>query len=317
MPATPRVTLIVPTYKREQPLVTTLQCLAAADYPRQQLDVVVVDQTPEHEPATRRFLEEEEAAGRIRWFRPPTVTFASLTKARNYGIAEARQPEIIIFVDDDVEFAPDFIRHHVAAYADDSVMAVAGRITVPGHRYPAGEPAEVSRVTWWGGFVNNFYGTTARPSKGFVGCNFSIRASVLEQTGGFEERFIGNAMREETDLAVRICQVGGVIRFVPGAYLLHHMVPGGGTRSDARLAWYYSFFHNHFLFYGKYAARWRVPFFVVHQIRPLLACWLWYGKGSWKGFSTPWRGIAAGLRAAAEARRAGTTVVKTPKYRVF
>jgi GT2 family glycosyltransferase len=315
--STPRVTVIVPTYKREQPLVDTLVSLKALDYPKSALEILVVDQAPVHEPATFDYLERAAQEGWITLFKPPVITFASLTKARNFGIQHATNPDIILFVDDDVEVQPDFLQHHVDAYQDPAVMAVAGRVTVPGHTYPAQDPDTIATVTWFGSFVNNFYGTKPGTSDGFVGCNFSVRASILKQTGLFEERFTGNAMREETDLAVRIREVGGTIKFVPEAYEIHHMVVTGGTRSEGRLDWYFAFFHNHFLFYGKHAPAWRMPFFMLHLIRPIIACWLVYGKGSPRAFLVPWRGMKSGLRAAAEARKAGDTTVQSPKLHVF
>ncbi len=312
----PRVSIIVPTFKREKALVATLSSLKRLSYAPGKLEVLVVDQTKEHDPETAVYLKQAAKAW-IQLFQPPIVTFASLTKARNFGIKRASNPDIIIFVDDDVEVAPDFVQRHVAAYDDPTVMAVAGRVNVPGHSYPSNEPAVIGDVTWFGSFENNFYGKRAGESNGFVGCNFSVRATVLKQTGLFEEQFIGNAMREETDLAVRIREAGGIIRFIPEAYAIHHMVVSGGTRSEGRLDWYYAFFFNHFLFYRKHVPGWRIPFFVLHLSRPILACWLVYGKGSPKAFLLPWRAIAAGTRAARETRKMGTTVVRNPVLKVF
>jgi GT2 family glycosyltransferase len=291
--------------------------VAALTYSRELYEVLVVDQTKEHEPATATYLHKAAAAGVITWLRPPQIAFASLTKARNFGVQQAKRPDIIVFVDDDVTFEPDFLDQHVVCYANPEVWAVAGSSRVPGHVYPSFEPKVAGKVTWWGGFINNFYGKTAVPTQGFVGCNFSVRAEVLMQTGGFEERFIGNAMREETDLAVRIGELGGKIVFAPEARVVHHMVSTGGTRSEQRMQWYYAYFFNHFLFYRKHALAWRIPFFIIHMMRPLLACWLVYGRGGWKGFVTPWRGIRDGLRAARAAWHSGECIIREPKRHVF
>jgi GT2 family glycosyltransferase len=312
-----RVTIIVPTYKREQLLVDTLRCVASVEYPLELLEVIVVDQTEHHEAEVQRYLEEQEKEGKIRWFKPPEIDFASLTKARNFGIHHATKADIIVFIDDDVEFKPDFVHQHVMAYDDPQVMAVGGRITVPGHVYPSGEPAEISRVTWWGAFVNNFYGTHPSLSGGFVGCNFSVRVSILAESGIMDENFIGNAMREETDLAVRIRSVGGVIRFIPEAYVIHHMAVGGGTRSEGRRDWYFAFFHNHFLFYRKHAPGWRIPFFVLHLWRPILACSFVYGKGRLSWLGTPWAGIHSGIKAAKRSRQSGVAMPKVVRQTVL
>ncbi|MGH8129170.1 MAG: glycosyltransferase family 2 protein, partial [Gammaproteobacteria bacterium] len=44
------VSLIIPTYKREELLVNTLRCALAQD--RDDYEIIVVDQTPQHDPAT-------------------------------------------------------------------------------------------------------------------------------------------------------------------------------------------------------------------------------------------------------------------------
>jgi len=277
----PSIAVIIPTINREKPLVAAIKSVLAAEYPSHLRQLIVIDQTETHTPEVQAFLEEHEKKGLLTWLRPPAVAFRSLTKARNLGIRTAKNAEILIFIDDDVTFESSFLQAHVETYANPEIGAVAGRIRVPGHSYPDENPQVIADVTFFGAFVNNFYGTEEKDCRGFVGCNFSLRQTIAEEAGYFDEAFVGNAMREDTDMAMRIVKTGALIRFQPKAFVIHHMEAQGGTRSAAsKLSWYQAFFFNHALFYAKHAGKWRRPFFTIHLWRPILVCWLYYGKGS-------------------------------------
>jgi GT2 family glycosyltransferase len=292
----PRVSVIVPTYGREKVLVETLVSLLACQYPQELWELLVIDQTKVHALETEAFLVAQPT---LHWFRPPQVGFASLTRARNFGIAHADSPDVILFVDDDVEVERDFIERHAQAYEDRSVGAAVGRVLVPGERQMAQPGAPVGRISWFGAFVNNYESIESVDAGNLIGCNFSLRAQVLAKTGPFDERFVGNALREDSDMAVRVVRAGFRIRFLPEALTLHKQDPRGGTRSQTdRIKWYYALFYNNFLFYAKFAKPWRLPFFVLHMWRPIFACAFWYGKARPEALATPWRGIRDGIRAA-------------------
>lgn len=298
---TPQVSVVIATYNREAELIKTIQDLLAGDYPANRWELLVVDQTLSHTPEVQMFLEEQERAKKIRWFKPPEIEFASLTKARNFGIAKAYEPEVILFVDDDVEVKADFIEQHVRAYEDSGVGATVGRVVVPGGPQTAKKGAPVGKISWFGAFVNNYESEEPGDSGNLIGCNFSLRASILSKAGKFDEAFMGNALREDSDMAVRVLKAGFRIRFVPEALVIHKQAISGGTRSQTdRIKWYYALFYNNFLFYANNYSAWRLPFFIVHMWRPILACAFWYGQGRPQALVTPWRGIIAGIKAARE-----------------
>ena len=297
---TPFVSVIVPTYNREEDLVTTVRLLLNSEYPRDSWELIIVDQTLKHAPETLKYLLdlEKTTAPVVRWIRPPEVQFASLTKARNLGIANASKAEILLFVDDDVEVKPEFIQSHVSGYENEKVGATVGRVLVPGGPRSAPEGAPVGRITWFGAFINNYEREQSGEAGNLIGCNFSVRKIALLRAGLFDERFMGNALREDSDMAVRILGAGFTIYFVAEALALHNQTASGGTRSQTdRIKWYYALFFNNFLFYHNWAKPWRVPFFVAHMWRPILACAFWYGKGTPSALLTPWRGIRDGIQA--------------------
>ena len=77
----PLISVIIPTYGREEPLRETLLDVLKQDYRR--FEVLVVDQTREHQPETQKFLDDLANAGKIRLFQ---VSWASLPGARNYAV---------------------------------------------------------------------------------------------------------------------------------------------------------------------------------------------------------------------------------------
>ena len=72
----PRLSAIIPTYGREQPLIDTLECYRRLGYPRDLIEAIVVDQTRSHDVPTTHYLESMHASGEIRWYRHPDVNFA-------------------------------------------------------------------------------------------------------------------------------------------------------------------------------------------------------------------------------------------------
>ena len=83
---TPRdVSVAIPTFQRESVLIDTLEALQASGAG----EILVVDQTPTHEPRTETRLREMDQGGRIRWLR---LTEPSIPRAMNVALLEAHTP---------------------------------------------------------------------------------------------------------------------------------------------------------------------------------------------------------------------------------
>jgi GT2 family glycosyltransferase len=303
-PKTPtKVVVIIPTYNREGVLLETLESIQKCQFPLDLWQIILVDQTKQHTPTTQSYLEKLSQTlpqEHFRWFKPPQINFTSLTKARNFGLQNiSKDYQVAIFIDDDVEVKPDFIQQHLAGYqeTDKTVGATVGRVIVPGQKNPSlPKIYSIGGANWFGRFITNYHGTKTQEAEGFIGCNFSLKLDLLEELGLFDENFIGNALREDSDMAFRILELGQHIKFLPLAQVIHKQSPSGGTRSAQRLEWYYALFYNNFLFYTKHAPAWRIPFFVMQLWRPILACSFYYGKGKPAALAIPWRGMRDGIR---------------------
>ncbi|MEM1242239.1 MAG: hormogonium polysaccharide biosynthesis glycosyltransferase HpsN [Cyanobacteria bacterium P01_H01_bin.26] len=259
----PLVSVIIPTYGREAVLCSTLKNVLEQTYAA--FEVIVVDQTQAHEPATIDYLNSLKINPQVTLY---TVPWASLPAARNYAVERAHG-DIILFLDDDVELPPGFLSAHVRNYQTQSdVGAVAGRVfdrmklsesnsakqikTLPPEAMDPG-------VAWYHidlvHTVNPQQVLTAR------GCNMSFRRDVFSTHGlRFDERFQGSAVREESDFCLRFRRTGLKIWYDPDANLIHLGEETGGCHdiSTRSLKYQLTFYHNHFLMALKNLTPWQL-----------------------------------------------------------
>ena len=109
----PLISVIIPTYNREQVLRETISEVLQQNYPN--FEVIVVDQTQTHEPETQTYLDQLTEAGKIQYYR---VTWASLPGARNYAVRRS-QGDIILFIDDDVQLPEGYLFAHAHNYISE------------------------------------------------------------------------------------------------------------------------------------------------------------------------------------------------------
>ena len=245
------VSVIIPTYRREAPLRRCLAGVLAQRHPA--FEVLVVDQSPEHEPETWAALAAlPPHACHVRLARP------SVTAAVNAGARLAAAP-LLLFLDDDVEVADrELLAHHARHYDDPSIAGVVGRIVHAERRADLPRPAAAGPL---GFLAMNFDHPHAMDVPTAAGANMSFRRALVERLGGFDERYTANAFRWETDFSLRVIRSGLRIRYDPEARVVHHYGTPGGcdnehllARTAASHAWYRAFFRNNVYFALKLLA---------------------------------------------------------------
>jgi GT2 family glycosyltransferase len=212
----PGVSIVIPTLGREQVLLDTLAFLLGLACPA--AEILVVDQTAQHQDATDAALTALASAGSIRWLRRSEP---SIPAAMNQGLSEARE-EVVLFLDDDIVPWPDLVRAHQQAHAASGAQLVAGRVIQP---WQLDEPDRAG-----GGEFSFNSGAPAWVNE-FMGGNFSIRKQVGLRLGGFDENFVRVAYRFEAEFAHRYRAAGHRIFFEPAACLRHLKAGSGGTRT--------------------------------------------------------------------------------------
>lgn len=209
------VTIVIPTYRRETTLLNTLVALLSLDAPAS--EILVVDQTEQHEAVTDNALHEMVDRGQIRWLR---LCEPSIPRAMNIGLVRAAYP-LVLFLDDDIRPAEGLVAAHYRTHQAHPGTLVAGKVIQPWN-----EGRDYS-----GDIEFHFATTQPRWITEFMGGNFSVTASMAKELGGFDENFVRVAYKFEAEFAHRLLKGGRRIYFEPSACLHHLKVSAGGTRS--------------------------------------------------------------------------------------
>ncbi|MDJ0715542.1 MAG: hormogonium polysaccharide biosynthesis glycosyltransferase HpsN [Prochloraceae cyanobacterium] len=254
----PLISVIIPTYRREEALRDSLKDLLQQDYPN--FEILVIDQTQTHEPETEKYLEKLAKEGQISWFR---LNWASLPGARNYGVRRAKG-EIVLFIDDDIQLQQGYLKAHAENYQRQEIGAVAGRVF---DRMKLADSAKTNAtkeeplaieylppeamdpgIAWY--HIDLVHTVKPQQVISARGCNMSFRREIFTKHDiWFDERFRGSAVREESDFCLRLRKSGYQIWYDPEASLVHLGEETGGCHdiSTRSLKYQLTFYHNHFL----------------------------------------------------------------------
>jgi GT2 family glycosyltransferase len=227
------VSVIVITLNRPECVRKCLECLAAQTRLPEQ--VMVVDASPGEE--TRAVVEEFREVKYLR----NDGGMGRMTVSRNIGLMQATG-EIIAFVDDDAFAHEGWLAGLLAAYTSEEIGAVGGRAL---NNQPEEETRGVDRIGRLNrnGELEGWFAAdpgTVIEVDHVMGCNMSFRRSVLAQLGGFREDYPGiSGIREDSDMCLRVKQLGYRVVFTPFALVDHLGAPQvKGRRFDARYAFY-------------------------------------------------------------------------------
>jgi len=214
----------IPTYQREEVLLTTLNTL----FKQRSLfyELLVLDQTLQHNPNVQSELQKWGEQSMIRWIR---LQKPSIPAAMNKALLIA-ESEIILFLDDDIIPSEELIKGHLNGYSEDAnIWAVAGRVIQPWQSDTSPEKNKKSHGN--GSAAFNFNSTQRQFVREVMAGNLSILRRKAVEIGGFDENFVGAAYRFETEFAERLIRKGGKILFEPSASIRHLKATDGGTRS--------------------------------------------------------------------------------------
>lgn len=205
---TPFLSVVIPTYNRKGSLRRTLDGLARQTYPAECFEAVVVsDGSSDGTDA----LLADYARTSAYCLRPFTQPNAGPARTRNRGIDEARGA-VVVFLDDDVEPAPDFLTRHASHHnGDGQTVVIAPMLPDPALCWQ--EPVWIA---WEHAMLEKQY--TAWRTGEWAGCgpnhfysgNASVRREHLRAVGGFDEQF---PRQEDVELAVRL-ERERAVRFV-------------------------------------------------------------------------------------------------------
>jgi len=196
--ATPLVSIVIPAYNEEKYIKKCLDSILALDYPREKLDVIVVDDGSTDRTAV--VAKEYEKYG-VRVF---SKRNAGKGAALNYGIERARG-EFIATMDADSYVTPKVIKALLPYFEDHEVMAVTPAVKIAPSNSAIREfqRIEYLMILFSRKLLSYLDSVPVTPGP------FSIfRASVFKEVGGFDE----HNLVEDQEIAMRIQQHNYKIR---------------------------------------------------------------------------------------------------------
>jgi GT2 family glycosyltransferase len=202
----PRVSVIVPTFRRDDLLANCLAALCRQSLPPEEYEILVADNAGSTETAdlVKRMASAHAA--------PLTYVAAHHRRgpaaARNAGWRSSRG-EVLAFTDDDCVPDAGWLRAGLAAI-DDGADAVSGRLMMPLPDRPTDYERDAAGLA----------------SAEFVTANCFCRRTALEAVGGFDERFTA-AWREDSDLQFSLLERGFCIQRAADAIVVHPIRPAG------------------------------------------------------------------------------------------
>ncbi len=199
----PTVSVVVPVLDGEQTIGDCIDSLLRLRYPAERVELLVVDNG-----------SRDGTAAVLQQYGSRIVRLDESTRgpaaARNAGLHAARG-EVVALTDADCQVDPDWLTAIVAPLVDPRVGVAGGTIrALP----PANE------VERFGEVIHDHRQAIEELEPPYaITMNWASRHAVLEEFGGFDERF---RRGEDVDLSYRVIQAGYTLTFAPTAVVYHH-----------------------------------------------------------------------------------------------
>lgn len=204
----PTVSIVIPVLDRADELARCLQSIALVDYPRDWLEVIVVDDG------------SRDASAQVARAHGAIVVSSGGTRrgpaaARNVGAARA-SGELLAFIDSDCSARAGWLEELVPLFRDHKTAAVGGMVegmctasAVDRYEAVMSSLSLGSRERFGNSGDDTFY----LPS-----CNLLVRRELFLSVNGFEESM---HVGEDVDLTWRLRDAGWTIAYLPAGRILH------------------------------------------------------------------------------------------------
>jgi glycosyltransferase involved in cell wall biosynthesis len=192
----PFFSIIIPTYRRPKRLAACLQSIARLDYPRDQFEVIVVD---DGSPTPMQTVVAD-FSGQLEVMLIKQAHAGPAT-ARNTGAAKAKG-EILAFTDDDCEPAVNWLKTLAIRFAKNSRSAVGGRTinALPQNIYSTTSQMLID-------YLYDYYNADPLQARFLTSNNIALLTKCFRGIGGFDATF-RRAAGEDRELCDRWFQNG-------------------------------------------------------------------------------------------------------------
>jgi glycosyltransferase involved in cell wall biosynthesis len=206
----PEISVVIPTYKRPDLLLTCLQHLELQTLDKALFEVLVVSDGPDEK--TRLAVDTYNRASAMKIIYLSTPEKKGPAAARNMGWRNALSP-LIAFTDDDCRPETGWLLSFINRFGDfTSGTAVVNQIELVFSGYTS--------VPIGSNPTDHALNTHGLQKADFITANCACTLSALETTGGFDERY-GTAWREDSDLEFNFINHGIPIIKVMDAVVVH------------------------------------------------------------------------------------------------
>lgn len=217
----PEISVVIPTYRRPELLITCLQHLELQTLGKELFEVLVVSDGPDEK--TRVAVDTYNRASNLRIIYLATTEKKGPAAARNSGWRNALSP-LIAFTDDDCKPETGWLQAFVNRFRDFT------RVTsLPGiAEDESSKPSEIIELVFSGYTAvpiedkptDHALNTHGLQNADFITANCACTRNALITAGGFDERY-GTAWREDSDLEFNFINHGIPIIKVMEAVVVH------------------------------------------------------------------------------------------------
>jgi cellulose synthase/poly-beta-1,6-N-acetylglucosamine synthase-like glycosyltransferase len=206
----PLVSVIVPAYNEEKVIGACLDSLVALDYPRERLEIIVVDDGSTDRTA--------EIISKYRSVNAIKGAHQGPSAARNLALRQAKG-EYVAFTDADCVVRPDWLRQLLRGFMAERVAGVGGIQAAAKDESAFG--LAVGRVLGAFGFIAAYSRVLKAPADvdHNASCNVLYKKSALDQVGGFDEALWPG---EDVDLDHKLSKAGFRLRQDPAVAVEHY-----------------------------------------------------------------------------------------------
>lgn len=204
----PFVTILIPCHNEQSVIAQTIDALLNIEYPKEQLEIVVIDDVSSDDTLKIARAYEKEYSHIHTLERSKVDRIRGKAAALNEALTKFTRGEIVYFIDADHRLKPDALIRLVRHFSDHKVGAVSGRC-IPWNKYDSIISSYVYLESLVHHRVTMYASDRLGLAPGILGSNFCILRSLLEKLGCFNEK----SLTEDLDLTVRIYEHGYIVKY--------------------------------------------------------------------------------------------------------
>ena len=208
----PTVSILIPAHNEEVVIKETIQAIMRLDYPKEKLEVLLINDNSSDRTGAiiDRYAKKHSYIQSVHT--QPPYAGKGKSSALNQGLKHSTG-DIIVVYDADNTPEPEAVSNLVLGFLkDEKAGAIVGKFRViNANKNLLTRLINIETLTFqWLAQAGRWFWfrMTTIP-----GTNFAIRRSILEQLGGWDEK----ALSEDTELSIRVYNLGYHIRFFPEA----------------------------------------------------------------------------------------------------